>query len=241
MSWKKKQQKLRERVCKASGAKTLSAFDKQVTRAANGLTTEEALFVLADKYKVRTSREFEKLSPGSQQRISDRIFQGSTNNTPGSRTTNPTRTNPIGRAETLMASSRYIDLLEMIQDDELRDRCADLIKRPRNHDRVFREATTVLEHRVKSLSGITQRMNPQALIGKAIAPDPTRAILVVSSDASEQEGFYKICAGIEAAFRNRTHHEISNKLTRNDAIKFCGFIDSLLLVLVNAEVHQERT
>lgn len=155
-------------------------------------------------------------------------------------TANTTTPNRAGHTETLTASSRYIDLLEMIQDDELRDRCADLIKRPRNHDRVFREATTILEHRVKNLSGITQRMSPQALIGKAIAPDPARAILVVSSDSSEQEGFYKICAGIEAAFRNRTHHEVSNKLTRNDAIKFCGFIDSLLLVLASAEVHQER-
>ncbi|MBI4137484.1 hypothetical protein HY469_05485 [Candidatus Roizmanbacteria bacterium] len=143
-------------------------------------------------------------------------------------------------SNTLTGSSRYVDLLEIIQDSELRDRCADLIKRPRNHDRVFREATTILEHRIKTLSGITQKMNPQPLIGKAVAPDPKRAILVVSSDHSEQEGFFKVCSGIEAAFRNRTHHEISNKLTRYDAIKFCGFIDSLLLVLAGAEVHQER-
>ena len=156
------------------------------------------------------------------------------------RTSSIVQTNTAGRTETLTASSRYIDLLEVIQDAELRDRCADLIKRPRNHDRVFREATTILEHRIRTLSGITQRMNPQALIGKAVAPDPTRAILVVSSEASEQEGFYKVCAGIEAAFRNRTHHELSDKLTRYDAIKFCGFIDSLLLVLASAEVHQER-
>ncbi len=154
--------------------------------------------------------------------------------TPSSTTSNRRHT------ETLTASSRYFDLLEIIQDDELRDRCADLIKRTRNHDRVFREATTVLEHRIKSLSGITQKMNPQALIGKVIAPNPNRAILVLSDDSGEQEGFYKICAGIEAAFRNRTHHEVSNKFTRNDAIKFCGFVDSLLLVLVNAEIHQER-
>lgn len=242
MSWKQKHQKLRERVYKASGAESLSAFDKQVTRAAKVVTTEEALFLMAHKYNVQTSREFAKLSPGSQQRVSDRVFQNSTNNVSNttSRTKNTAQTNPTRRTETLTASSRYIDLLKMIQDDELRDRCADLIKRPRNHDRVFREATTILEHRVKSLSGITQKMNPQALMGKAVAPDPMRAILVVSSDPSEQEGFYKICAGIEAAFRNRTHHEVSNKLTRNDAIKFCGFIDSLLLVLVNAEVHQER-
>ncbi len=157
-----------------------------------------------------------------------------------SRTAPTTQDNHVVRSETITASSRYIDLLEIVQDDELRDRCADLIKRPRNHDRVFREATTLLEHRIKTLSGITQRMNPQALIGKVIAPNPTLAILVVSSEPSEQEGFFKICSGIEAAFRNRTHHEVSNRLTRNDAIKFCGFVDSLLLILANAEVHQER-
>lgn len=157
--------------------------------------------------------------------------------------TTPTssRSGPISRdSNTPVTSSRYVDLLEIIQDDELRDRCADLIKRPRNHDRVFREATTILEYRIRTLSGINQRMNPQALIGKAVAPDPTRAVLIVSSDPSEQEGFFKVCSGIEAAFRNRTHHEISNKLTRYDAIKFCGFIDSLLLVLAGAEVHRER-
>lgn len=147
---------------------------------------------------------------------------------------------PSRGSNTLTASSRYIDLLEIIQDGELRDRCADLIKRPRNHDRVFREATTILEHRIRTLSGITRKMNPQDLISKAVSPNPVRAILVVSNDVSEQEGFFKICSGIEAAFRNRTHHEISNKLTRHDATKFCGFIDSLLLILANAKVHQER-
>ncbi len=75
MNWKKKHEKLRERVFKASGAKSVSALDKQVTRAAVGMTTEEALFVLADKYEVGVSREFAKLSPDSQQRVSSRIVQ----------------------------------------------------------------------------------------------------------------------------------------------------------------------
>lgn len=241
MSWKLKHKKLRERVYRASGAKSLSAFDKQVTRAATGLTTEEALFILADKYTVRTSREFAKLSPGSQQRVSDRIVQNSARTLSATpRTTNTAQTNSMGRTETLAASSRYVNLLEIIQDDELQDRCADLIKRPRNYDRVFREATTILEDRIRRLSGITRRMNPQNLVSKAIAPNPNEAILVVSTDPDEQGGFFKICSGIEAAFRNRTHHEVSDKLNRYDAIKFCGFIDSLLLILANAEVHQER-
>ncbi len=145
-----------------------------------------------------------------------------------------------GGTSTLIASSRFFDLLEIIQDDELRDRCADLIKRPRNHDRVFREATTILEHRIRTLGGITRKMNPQDLIGKVVSPDLARAILVVSEDSAEQEGFFKICSGIEATFRNRTHHEVSNKLSRYDAIKFCSFVDSLLLILSEAKIHKDR-
>ena len=75
MNWKQKHERLRERVYKASGAKSLSAFDKQVTRAAVGLTTEEALFVLADKYGVQESRGFAKLSADGQQRVSNRVIQ----------------------------------------------------------------------------------------------------------------------------------------------------------------------
>lgn len=81
MNWKQKHDKLRERVYRASGAKSISAFDKQVTRAAIGLTTEEALFVLADKYGVQESRGFAKLQSDSQQRVSGRIVQKVTVNT----------------------------------------------------------------------------------------------------------------------------------------------------------------
>lgn len=81
MSWKKKHKKLHERVFKASGAKSIGAFDKRVTRAAIGLTAEEALFVLAEKYGVKESRGFTKLSSDSQQRVSDRIVQNTAINT----------------------------------------------------------------------------------------------------------------------------------------------------------------
>jgi hypothetical protein len=81
MSWKQKHDKLRDRVYKASGAKSIGAFDKQVTRAAIGLTVEEALFVLASKYGVRNSRGFAMLSSESRQRISSRIVQNVAVNT----------------------------------------------------------------------------------------------------------------------------------------------------------------
>jgi hypothetical protein len=73
MSWKQKHSGLRDRTYNASGAKSLDAFDKRVERAAKGMTTEEALFVIAEKYRVGTSREFARLASDSQQRISNRI------------------------------------------------------------------------------------------------------------------------------------------------------------------------
>lgn len=226
-------QKLLEKLAKKIGKSVTYTREQNSKRATRAGVSSEAYFLHWLRAEKVPFQAYKRSLPIDIQNEARTLA-------PASRVLNLAQVSPADHTETLTASSRYIDLLEVIQDDELRDRCADLIKRPRNHDRVFREATTILEHRIRSLSRITQRLNPQALIGKAIAPDSTRAILVVSTDNSEQEGFFKICSGIEAAFRNRTHHEVSNGPTRYDAIKFCGFIDSLLLVLASAEVHQER-
>lgn len=83
-------------------------------------------------------------------------------------------------------------------------------------------------------------MMPQELIGKALNPDPAKAVLVVSSNRAEQEGFFNICKGIGLSFRNPTHHNLTNKFTRQDAMKFCGFIDATLAVLSQAKCHLER-
>src|SRR6266550_1317393 len=41
----------------------------------------------------------------------------------------------------------------ILQDQQLRDRCKDLLTAKKNFDRVFREATTVLDDRLKKVSG----------------------------------------------------------------------------------------
>jgi uncharacterized protein (TIGR02391 family) len=127
----------------------------------------------------------------------------------------------------------------VLEDQQLRDRCRDLLTARKNFDRAFREATTVFDDRLKKVSGI-QKMNPQDLIGKALNPDPQKAVLEVSTERQEQEGFYSMCKGIMLTFRNRTHHSLSDKMTRQDAIKFCGFVDSLLAILGQATTHPER-
>ena len=127
----------------------------------------------------------------------------------------------------------------LLEDSELRDRCRDLLLARRHYDRVVREATTVLDNRLKKVSGISN-MNPGALVGKALAPDPNKAVIIVSTERDEQEGFFSICKGVMQVFRNRAHHTLSNAFTQADALKFCGFIDTILAVVGKGEIHSER-
>lgn len=127
----------------------------------------------------------------------------------------------------------------LLSDPELHDRCRDLILARRHYDRVVREATTVLDDRLKTVSGISN-MNPSALVGKALAPDPTKAVIIISHEKDEQEGFFYTCKGVMQTFRNRAHHTLSNTFTQADALKFCGFIDTILAVIAKGEIHTER-
>jgi len=134
-------------------------------------------------------------------------------------------------------ASVAIDLV--LEDAELRGRCRDLLLAKRHYDRVVREATTVLDARLKKLTGISN-MNPAALVGKALSPDPDKAVIVVSSEKDVQQGFFSICIGVMLAFRNKAHHNLSNAFTQADALKFCAFIDALLAVIGSGVVHLER-
>ena len=66
--------------------------------------------------------------------------------------------------------------------------------------------------------------------------DPKNTLLLVSQDQGEQEGFSHIVRGMVGAFRNPTHHEISDRFTREDALKVCAFVDLLLQVIDDATV-----
>jgi hypothetical protein len=99
---------------------------------------------------------------------------------------------------------------------------------------VFREATTVLDDRLKKLGAITGYMNPIAVVAKVLNPDPKQAIIKVSTEPAEQDGMFSICKGLTLAFRGPLHHALRDDLTRAAALKFCGFIDHLLAILDKA-------
>ncbi len=127
----------------------------------------------------------------------------------------------------------------LLHDQQLHGRCKDLLLAKEHFDRVFREATTVLDDRLKTKSGI-KNMNPVNLVGKVLNQDPKKAIVEISADAGEQQGFHAICQGVMLVFRNKTHHSLSDKFTREDALKFCGFIDTILGTIEQAQIHVDR-
>lgn len=120
----------------------------------------------------------------------------------------------------------------LLTDDVLRGRCADLLRRPKNFDRAVAQATTVLEARIRTRSGI-KGLAAVPLVTRAINPDPDKAVLVVSTNKDEQEGFFNLCKGVMLWFRNRTHHHLDAELTREEALRICAFVD-LLLPIVDA-------
>jgi hypothetical protein len=206
---------------------------EQISRkASQSLVSSLAAQILwAKKLGLGITSALNRAEPNVREEVRGTPSQMSTSASPAPSTNKPSpkKIQPITGAT--------IDFL--LQDFELRGRCRDLLLAKKHYDRVVREATTVLDDRLKNLSTITN-MNPSGLVGKVLNPDPSQAVIVVSSDAGEQRGFFNICQGVMLAFRNKAHHSLSNTFTQADALKFCGFVDALLSVIGKGSVHLNR-
>ena len=127
------------------------------------------------------------------------------------------------------------DLTDYIHDKELRDRCLDLLKLESKFDRAINQATQVFEDRVRIKAKITERIQGVNLVNRALSADLTKTILKISDNPEEHEGFCHIARGMMLAFRNPTHHYLTDEVTREQALKLCGFVDVLLSILEKAE------
>lgn len=204
---------------------------EQISRRASrlGISSEAAQILWAKEFGIGTARFHRSLPPHIQQQVRN-LLPSVFASQPEARKPKASRAraHQPKKQDPILAAIEYL-----LKDEELRNRCTDLLRARRNFDRVFREATTVLDDRLKRLAGIKRRINPADLAAHVL--HPRRAILRVSPDDDEQEGFFLVCRGLFLAFRNSTHHQLSDKFTREDALRFCGFVDFLLAAIEQAQ------
>jgi len=209
---------------------------EQISKRASrfSIASQAAQVLWAKELGIGTGVALRSLPPHMQEQVQSALPTAFVNHTPQS---------PTSRKSTRRAYARVADPISLavdylLSDKELKSRCADLLKKRRHLDRAFREATTVLENRIKRLANMKGR-NPEQLVNLALNPDTAKAILLVSSEQGEQAGFHSICKGIVLAFRHRAHHELDDQVTRESALKFCAFIDVVLTFLAKAQIRSQ--
>ncbi|MGD0352364.1 MAG: TIGR02391 family protein [Dehalococcoidia bacterium] len=133
----------------------------------------------------------------------------------------------------------------VIKDSGLRSRCLDLLRAPTAYDRVIREATTILEDRIRSKPShaTLARLIPQAndqvgenLVNKLFSPD--NPVLVVSSERQKQASFHRIMLGVFSYLRNPYHHKLDPVTEWSWAWSTVGLIDRLLAEIEGCSVNE---
>lgn len=230
--------RLMKKVAKKLGKSDVTAINKIVSRRAAklGISSEATLVLLAKEHGIGSSVYQRSLDPSKQAEIRDALPAAFASERPSptvkaapSRSGATTR-RQISRRAALRAAIEYL-----IQDAELLSRCGDILLANANFDRPVNQATLVLEDRIRTKAQPPRKLVGESLVGYAFNEDPAKTVLNVSSnDADDQRGFTQILRGVVPAFRNRTHHHLTNTFSREEALRVCGFIDVLLRIVDNS-------
>lgn len=122
---------------------------------------------------------------------------------------------------------------QLITDGELRARCADVLRGSRKFDRAVNQATLVLEARLREFGGAGKRVAAPDLAGMVL--HSRNPLVRLSDDNDVQDGYFYICRGLFAVYRNLTHHQLA-ELSREHATSICGFIDAFLDALAKGRL-----
>jgi uncharacterized protein (TIGR02391 family) len=123
-------------------------------------------------------------------------------------------------------------LLATLGDDQLRQRCLDLLGAEGEYDRVISIACTILEDRVRAAIGAPNQLVGVHLMQQAFSVNAPQ--LRLSNEPPEQQGAMEMYKGTIAFFRNSTGHRIVPTYTREDAIHFLMWVDLLLKIVGEA-------
>jgi len=133
------------------------------------------------------------------------------------------------RSDLLAAQQHSITFV----DDEVRERCADLLARPGKADTAVREACVVLEDRLRRAAGLGKEVIGVELVDRCLSPKDGK--LVLSEIAAEQQGIHQLYRGTIGFFKNPTSHRIIQEYDVTRARQVVGLIDTLLAVLRDAK------
>lgn len=216
--------------------KDATAIGKLVSgRAARlGISSEAALVLLAKENGIGASVYQRRLDPAKQTEIRaalPSILSGISRSARNHRSDQPRRIKgAVSRRAAWRVAVEYL-----IQDPELRSRCGDILLASGNFDRPVNQATLVLEDRIRKKAQPPKKLVGENLVSYAFNEEIGRTILTVQgNDSDDQRGFTQILRGVVPAFRNRTHHHLTNTFSREEALRVCGFVDVLLRVVDNS-------
>lgn len=224
-------EKIMSKIAKKTGKRDIVAVNGMVSKKADklGISAEAALIILAKEHGIGTSAYQRSLESSKQDQVRDTLPTIFAVSQPVARemTTRKASIPTNNKRTILKAAIEYL-----IQDDELRDRCGDLLLAGSKFDRPINQATLVLEERIRQKSTPTAKLTGEGIVNFAFNENLSKTVLQVpGADSDEQRGFTQILRGVVAAFRNKTHHHISDTFTREDALRVCGLIDVLLRVV----------
>lgn len=197
-----------------------------------GISSEAALIILAKELGIGTAHYQRKLDPAKQTEVRDSlpsVFALKSRRKKGT-TAKTSQVRKYASKRTILKSA----IEYLLQDEELRNRCGDILLARSNFDRPINQATLLLEDRIRVKSQPTKKLVGDKLVGYAFNADLSQTVLKISDNPDEQRGFTFILRGIVPVFRNPTHHHITDTFTREEALRVCSFIDVLLRVVDNS-------
>jgi hypothetical protein len=132
----------------------------------------------------------------------------------------------------------------VIHDEELKSRTSDLLAAPGNFDRVIREATTILEDRIRrkvpfdDLAKLIPAAGDQtgdALVNRLANPSSP---IIVFGEHHVQTRLFRMLGAVIAYLRNPVHHAIDDSVKWSWAWSVVGLIDQLLEQVANAKYER---
>jgi uncharacterized protein (TIGR02391 family) len=194
-----------------------------------GVSSEAALVYLAKQSGFGTAVYQRKLDSSKQAEVRALLAQPVSERATTRRSGKQPSTSrkPVSRRTSLKSATRHL-----LQDKDLRARCLDLLAASSRYDRAINQATLVLEDRIRKKAKPSTPMTGEPLVNFAFKDELSKSVLQVrSGQADDQRGFTQILRGIVPAFRNHTHHHVSDSFSQEEAILVVGFIDVLLRVV----------